>query len=298
MKKKFQDMTIQDAFMFAAVMADPEKCRKLLTIILNVPILEVTVITEKTMAYHPEFHGVRLDVMAKEQESNRRFNVEMQVKKKDNLPKRSRYYHSQMDMDLLVTGVDYTELPECYVIFICDFDPFDDELYVYSIRNICKENEKEVEDGTQTIWLSTKGKNKEDTPKELVDFLEYVGDASKKGEKKDTYEGFAKELEERIRAIKKNRDWEAKFMLLQEMIKEERQEAFSEGKAEGEKEGKIEGKKEGKMEALIDLLSIFEEKIPADILERLQSEKDTDTLTKWLKAAAKAKNLEEFIQKM
>ena len=286
MKKKFQDMTIQDAFMFAAVMADPEKCRKLLTIILNVPILEVTVITEKTMAYHPEFHGVRLDVMAKEQGINRRFNVEMQVKKKDNLPKRSRYYHSQMDMDLLVTGVYYTELPECYVIFICDFDPFGDELYVYSIRNICKENEKEVEDGTKTIWLSTKGKNKEDTPEELVNFLEYVGDASKKGEKKGTYEGFAKELEERIRAIKRNRDWEAKFMLLQEMIKEERQEAFAEGE------------KEGKKKSLIDLLSIFEKKIPADILERLQSEKDTDTLTRWLKAAARANTLEEFIQKM
>ena len=113
-----------------------------------------------------------------------------------------------------------------------------------------------------------------------------VGKASKKGEKKGTYEGFAKELEERIRAIKRNRDWEAKFMLLQEMIKEERQEAFAEGKAEG------------KIEDLIDLLSIFEGKIPADILERLQREKDTDTLTRWLKAAAKAKNLEEFIQKM
>ena len=75
-------------------------------------------------------------------------------------------------------------------------------------------------------------------------------------------------------------------MLLQEMIKEERQEAFAEGKAEG------------KIEDLIDLLSIFEGKIPADILERLRSEKDTDVLTRWLKTAARAKTLEEFIQKM
>ena len=35
MKKKLQDMTIQDAFMFAAVMADPEKCRKRLVELLR-----------------------------------------------------------------------------------------------------------------------------------------------------------------------------------------------------------------------------------------------------------------------
>ena len=30
--------------------------------------------------YHPEYHGVRLDVMAEEEGTRRRFNVEMQVK--------------------------------------------------------------------------------------------------------------------------------------------------------------------------------------------------------------------------
>lgn len=41
------------------------------------------------------------------------------------LSKRARYYHSQMDMELLRPGNDYAELPDTYVIFICDFDPFD-----------------------------------------------------------------------------------------------------------------------------------------------------------------------------
>ena len=76
--KKFKDLTIRDAFMFAAVMSDSEICRKVLEMSLGIPISEVHIQTEKTMAYHSEYHGVRLDVYADDAEK-RRFNVEMQV---------------------------------------------------------------------------------------------------------------------------------------------------------------------------------------------------------------------------
>ena len=56
--KKFKDLTIRDAFMFAAVMSDPEICRKVLELALGIPISEVHIQTEKTMAYHSEYHGV------------------------------------------------------------------------------------------------------------------------------------------------------------------------------------------------------------------------------------------------
>lgn len=49
------------------------------------PILEVDVITEKSISYHPEYHGVRLDVLAEEAGTKRRFNVEMQVKTEHDL---------------------------------------------------------------------------------------------------------------------------------------------------------------------------------------------------------------------
>ena len=90
MSKQFKDLTIKDAFMFAAVMSDPEECRRLLQLILDMDILEVQVIAEKTMAYHPEYHGIRLDVLAEEQGTKRRFNIEMQVKSQKDLPRRSR----------------------------------------------------------------------------------------------------------------------------------------------------------------------------------------------------------------
>ena len=62
--RKFKDLTIRDAFMFAAVMSDPEICRRVIELALGIPISEVHIQTEKTMAYHSEYHGVRLDVYA------------------------------------------------------------------------------------------------------------------------------------------------------------------------------------------------------------------------------------------
>ena len=170
MKRTFQELTIKDPFMFAATMSDEEQCRTLLSIILEMEILHVSVITEKTIAYHPEYHGVRLDVLAIENGTKRRFNVEVQVKDNKNLPKRSRYYHAQLDMDALLTGIDYNELPDTYVIFICDYDPVGSHLYRYTILNRFKENDEIISNGSHTIWLSTKGQNDFDEPKELVNF--------------------------------------------------------------------------------------------------------------------------------
>ena len=230
MKKTFQELTIKDPFMFAATMSDEEQCKAFLEIVLEMEIAQVSVITEKTIAYHPEYHGIRLDVLAVEEGINRRFNVEMQVKDKKNLPKRSRYYHSQLDMDALLTGIDYNHLPDTYVIFICDYDPFGDRLYRYTICNHCKENDKDVDDGDYTIWLSSKGNNVAEESGELVKFLQYVEDPEKES---DSEGEFVKSLKEQIAAIKRNREWEGRFMLLEEMIADEREEAMAEGHAKG-----------------------------------------------------------------
>ena len=228
MKKTLQELTIKDPFMFAAIMSDEERCKEFLSIVLKKEILEVTVVTEKTITYHPEYHGVRLDVLAVEDDTQCRFNVEMQVRDKRNLSKRSRYYHAQIDMDALLTGLDYNELPDTYVIFICDYDPIGMNLYRYTIANQCMENGQVISDGNHTIWLSTKGQNACDESEALVEFLQYVGNPV---QSKDTQGSgtFVASLKKQIAAIKRNRDWEAKFMLFEEMLKDEREEGRREG---------------------------------------------------------------------
>ena len=58
------------------------------------------------------------------------------------LGKRNCYYQSQMDMEMLLAGEEHTELPNTYVIFICDFDSFGEEKYRYTFQTICTEYSK------------------------------------------------------------------------------------------------------------------------------------------------------------
>ena len=57
---------------------------------------DVSIGYEKSLIYNPECKGVRLDVYAND-ENNTRYDIEMQVAEQE-LGKRTRYYHSQMDI--------------------------------------------------------------------------------------------------------------------------------------------------------------------------------------------------------
>ena len=85
--------------------------------VLGFPIARVEISKEKSVVYHPEYKGVRLDIYAQDEEQTC-YNVEMQAASTPHLGKRSRYYHGQMDMDLLLSGRDYEDLPPAYVILI------------------------------------------------------------------------------------------------------------------------------------------------------------------------------------
>ena len=110
-RRNLKDLTIRDNFMFAAVMAEaPDICREVLEYALGIHIDRIEVAAEKTLLYHPEFRGIRLDVYARDMDVDgnavRHFDVEMQVVNRE-IFRRSRYYHSQMDMELLGKGVPY-----------------------------------------------------------------------------------------------------------------------------------------------------------------------------------------------
>ena len=183
---------------------------------------------EKSMIYHPEYKGVRLDVYANDEERTH-YNVEMQVSKKPALGRRSRYYQSQIDMELLVSGEEYEELPDTYVIFLCDFDPFGQKKYRYTFSSECKEcKESKLQDGRCTIFLSTHGENEDEVPKELVTFLRFVKAGLQESEQ-NFHDDYVEKLQRTIREIKRDREMEERFMILEEMLKDERKEGRAEG---------------------------------------------------------------------
>lgn len=86
----------------------------------------------------------------------------------------------------------------------------------------------ELNDGNTTVFLNTRGENDAQVPAELVHFLKYVENPYR-SQRNNTKDPFVEMLENRVKAIKQNRDWEAKFMRLEELMKEERAEGVDEG---------------------------------------------------------------------
>ena len=226
--KSIQELTIMNNFMFGAVMIIPENCKGALERSLDIKIARVEVSKERSIVYNPEYKGVRLDIYAKD-EHNTHYNVEMQVLPKPAVEKRARYYHDQIDMELLLSGLPYKDLPDAYVVFICDFDPFGAEKYRYTVEKNCKEVPGlSMEDGSHTVFLSTKGTNKEEVSPELVRFLEFVAaPLSESGE--DFEDEYIRKLQASIEEVKASREMGARYMTFEEYIKEEREEAREEG---------------------------------------------------------------------
>lgn len=279
-RKTLKELTIKDNFMFGAVMCNEENCRRLLELVLEFPIARVEVSKEKCMVYHPEYKGVRLDVYAKD-ENNTHYNVEMQAVSQAALGRRARYYHSQIDMEMLAAGAEYLELPNAYVIFVCDFDPFGREKYRYTFRNMCREaSAAQLEDGSETIFLNTKGRNPEDVSPELVKFLEYVG-ADLNGSTEDFEDEFIEQLQESVSDIKKSRRMEERYMLTELLMQDER------------RAGRAEGRKDSILESLSEIGIVSDE-----LYERIMKESDMNKLKAWTKLVIRVDSIEQFIEEM
>ena len=279
-QKRLQDLTIKDNFMFGAVMSIEENCIAFLEMVLGFPIEKVVVSKERSMIYHPEYRGVRLDIYARD-EKHTHYNVEMQARRQADLGKRSRYYHSQIDVECLEKGLPYEELPNTFVIFICDFDPFDCGLYYYSFQNECQEDTRaKLCDGNKTIFLSTKGKNKEQMPQSLVKFLKFV-EADLAESEEDFDDELVRQFQTSIRKIKTSREMGERYMLFEELLKEERQ------------EGLAQGRQENAREYILEVLADKGE-VPAALKESLCEVDSEEELKRLFKLAAKVESTEAF----
>ena len=140
----WEELTFANNFMFCKIMeSEPEICRRLLEILLHIKVERLEMPhSEHTMQEAPDAKSVRFDVYTKDE--NRIFDLEIQTTLKANLPKRSRYYQSIIDVDNLSRGENYSRLKDSYVIFLCLDDPFGKSLPVYFFENKCLKDGKEI----------------------------------------------------------------------------------------------------------------------------------------------------------
>ena len=153
----------------------------------------------------------------------------------------------------------------------------------------CKESvQTNLEDGRTIVFLNTHGKNESEVPKELVTFLKYVK-ADLAGSEEAFDDSYVEQLQDFIRKIKGSREMEERFMIFEEMLKEERAEGFAKGREEGLQEGRSTLK-----ETLLLFLQKFGD-VPDEVLEQIQAQQNMEVLKNWMQTAFQSKTLEEFV---
>ena len=227
--KPLEELTLMDDYMFGAVMRDKVNLKPLLEYILNVKIIDIDFVEpQKTEKEGYSSHGIRLDLYVQD-EQGRIFNVEIQTSDKRNLPKRMRYYQSVIDIEVLAPGVDYLKLRKSFVIFICNYDQFGRNRYIYTFENRCiEEPDMTFGDETMKVVVNTKGSVGE-ISEELKEILVYLDEGRATGK-------YTKQLDDAVQLVKSSEERRHEYMVM--MIHD--MEMKEEGRAEGIDQNRVE----------------------------------------------------------
>ena len=206
--KKYEELGITDAFMFAKVMSNKEICKPVLEQILNIKIRDIEYLDyEEIIQIAPGSKSIRLDIYV-EDDKNTVFNLEMQTTNYEELPKRSRYYQDIIDLKLIEKGQSYDILKTSYVIFICTFDFFEKNRSIYEFENICvDDSDIKLNDGTHKIFLNTKG-NRDGISEELQMLLDYFDGREPESQ-------LAKDIDRKVFEARNNKQWRREYMSYQ-----------------------------------------------------------------------------------
>ena len=257
--------------MFSCVMRNKKTCKELIELIfpdkkigtikfpdgveLNPESKDFELELQKFLQLNPLGKSVRLDVYFKD--PNNVYNIEMQgPTTKEKLPLRARMYSSLIDANILEKGMDYEKLIDSYVIFICNFDPFDKDKCIYRFRSFC-EDEKDLREnnGRYNIYLNTTG-TKGDISFDLKEMFRYInGEESAIG--METKSEFVKTLDKYVQEYNANDTWRRGYMTLELRMRDNYKNGHAEGIIEGEAKGRAEGLAEGKAEAKAQIVKNF-----------------------------------------
>ena len=288
---KFEDLKISNDFMFKEVMkSNKELCKRLVGSIMQQDIDDIVYIeTEKTLQPYYDSRGIRLDVILAD-ENHTRYNLEMQARNVISkagvalLPKRTRYYQSVIDMDMLKQGENFDQLNPLVLIFICTFDFYKEGRYVYTFKSRCLENlELELANDVTVKLVNAKGKHGQVNTL-LKNFLRYVMT-------NEPVDDFTEDVERQVWAVKNDKKAREEYMVLQAELRDTEIVAFEAGEAKGHAAGLAEGHAaglaEGRDEGLAQGLAEGEAKKSRETA--LEMLKDREPLTKIMKYSKLAK---------
>lgn len=132
-----------------------------------------------------------------------------------------------------------------------------------------------------TIFLSTKGENRDEISQELIAFLDYVK-ANLAESTRDFNDNYVRQLQESVKQIKKSREMGVHYMQLQELLRDERAEGIAIGRAE----------------SLIDILKNRGWNPDQTLQKKIMSEQNVEVLKHLSEIAIRVNSIEQFMLEM
>ena len=258
--------------------------------------------------YKRQKQGI-LDVVL-ELNDNAKIDIEMQVRRQKHWTRRNLYYLAGMYTDGLMLGERYEKLPRCISISLLDYDFFPGREEYHSIYRLRDSEGKDLTDlwelhiieltkalkGTPVDdWIRLFNAEREEeldmimTKNEgITEAINVLKSMSLRRPLKALFEDYMKAKRDR---------WDEDEYIRDEGRSEGIAIGKSEGIAIGEERGITIGEARGRS---TDILTLLEQKgtVPADLRERILSQKDEAVLKQWLLAAASAEDIKAFCEKI
>lgn len=237
-EEEWNSLTISDDYIFGRVFSDATLCKKLIELLLNVKVKELSVPPEYQKNFQAGINsrGVRFDVFT--ESASEAFDIEIQTTKQTDLPLRMRYYQSSMDTSLIKKGQRFSDLKQTYVLFISTVDQFGYGEPVYEIESSVKSHpEYQFDDKRKEVVYNINAfkKMKNDAVKS---FLEYIATGEAKMD-------FEKEIDDKVVEVKDDEYWKNNYINIQMWKMDAIMEGERRGKTIGMQEGRKEGMKQG-----------------------------------------------------
>ena len=280
-RNRVQEFNLISDLFASKVFEDVDACQELCRILLRDQSVMLQSVRTQYVIRNLETHSIELDILA-ERDSGDVIGIEIQMYEETAPFKRTRYYLSGIDMSILEKGKDYGELPAVTMVYITQEDIVGGRRGYYLVERKT-DNQEDITDisneSPNTINISNGVKEryynlKHPTGDETVDELLAYFKNSDPYYRTDTFP----RIVERVRHFKIHKEGVDIMCEIADRIRNE---------------GREEGILRGMTDAILGLLEEFGQ-VPQRIVELISAEDDLGVLRRWVKSAAKAKNLAEF----
>ena len=214
--------TIDDDFMRCVFRDQPQLTQCVLSILTGISDLEVVDYeTQKDLKRLVGARSVELDVWAVDG-AGRWYDIEVQRSDRPR-PRRARYHSAAMDVEALSSSQEFEKLPEQWVIFLMEEDPFGEGKGLYRFSRVENDGQRQLEDGTHILYANGAYRGSDELGGLMADFSEPDPDRIQN-----------KLLAERVRYFKETEEGVGEMC---EVFEEVRREALEQGIERGIEQG-------------------------------------------------------------